>query len=123
MEFTQNLLFSNKTLPMRYWLEILPGIDKVFDFNLSSVKYSYIIKKPIAKLSGDLVIEEEIIAPSGSIMKNDNNGKQTKNGWEGDLSIFGNDNTEIGKIYRAVLLWCEWRWLCCSIQIRKRWWC
>ena len=82
--------------------EILPGIDKVFDFKLSSVKYNYVLKTPLPSLTTDLIIEEDIKLPQGSKIDFDRQfGSQGKKGWEGELSLTSNDNTEIGKIYSA----------------------
>lgn len=82
--------------------DIIPGIDKVFDFKLSSVKYNYVLKTPLASLTNDLIIEEEIKMPIGSKIEHDVFiGKQGEKGWEGDLSILSKDNYEIGKIYSA----------------------
>ena len=81
---------------------ILPGIDKVFDLKLSSAKYNYVLKTPLTSLTTDLIIEEDIKLPQGAKIDFDMQfGSQGKKGWEGELSLTSNDNTEIGKIYSA----------------------
>lgn len=83
-------------------IDVLPNIDKVFDFRLSGAKYNYVIKKPLAKSSDDFVIEEEITIPADAKIKtNEFYGRAGKKGWEGDLSIYTPDNNEIGRILRA----------------------
>lgn len=83
--------------------DILPGVDKTFEFRFSSLEYSYILNNPLSSAGGDLVIEEHILLPAGAIIEEDiNYGEKSDKGWMGSLSIKATNKEEIGRIRGAV---------------------
>lgn len=82
---------------------ILPGIDKTFEFRFNSLKYNYVLNTPILTNAPAVVIEEELNLPAGSKIQPDARfGKEDKNGWIGALSIVSHDGKELGTIRGAV---------------------
>lgn len=94
------LELDGKTAIMK---NILPGLDKTFDFRFSALEYTYILNNPIGSTGKDLVIEETILLPQASIIKGDENlGEQNEKGWLGSLTIRSKSNEEIGRMRGAV---------------------
>jgi gliding motility-associated-like protein len=82
---------------------IVPGIDKTFEFHFNAVEYNYVLNHALSLGSKDLVIEEKITLPKNSKLIPDVNfGKNGKDGWMGSLTIRSSDATEIGRIRGAV---------------------
>ncbi|HEY0029951.1 MAG TPA: gliding motility-associated C-terminal domain-containing protein [Bacteroidia bacterium] len=81
--------------------DVLPGIDKTFEFRFNSVKYNYVLAHPVLSAS-DLTIEEELLLPAGNEVQPDLNfGRQDKKGWIGALSVLSSGK-EIGSIRGAL---------------------
>jgi gliding motility-associated-like protein len=81
---------------------VLPGIDKTFEFRFNSLKYNYVINTPLAT-TAPVVVEEELELPEGSIIRPDQRfGKEDKNGWMGALSIISKEGKELGTIRGAL---------------------
>jgi gliding motility-associated-like protein len=74
--------------------DVAANTDKIIRFKRNTVETDYLINKPI-KLSGDLIISEDIILPAGYIISQDDAGDGNE---AGSLAVIGPD----GKV-KAVL--------------------
>lgn len=82
---------------------VLPGIDKTFEFRFNSVKYNYVLNKPILTNTQNIIIEEELSLPAGSKIHPDAKfGTEDKRGWLGALSILSQNEKELGTIRGAI---------------------
>ncbi len=82
---------------------ILPGVDKTFEFRFNSLKYNYVINHPLLTTASDLIIEEEIGLPQNAKVSPDPNyGQQDARGWLGALTINSENGTELGTIRAAL---------------------
>ncbi len=82
---------------------VLPGIDKTFEFRFNAVKYNYIINSSASIPSTDFIIEEEITMPENSKLQPDANyGMQDERGWLGAMQIISASGKELGTVRGAV---------------------
>ncbi|MCX6295158.1 MAG: gliding motility-associated C-terminal domain-containing protein [Bacteroidetes bacterium] len=82
---------------------IIPGVDKTFEFRFNSLKYNYVINHPLSTSSSDLIIEEEIGMPQNAkVIPDPNYGQQDARGWLGALTINSENGKELGTIRGAL---------------------
>ncbi|MDQ3045926.1 MAG: gliding motility-associated C-terminal domain-containing protein [Bacteroidota bacterium] len=80
---------------------ILPGVDKTFEFRFNSLKYNYVLHQAMG--TSDLVIEEGITLPEGAeIIAAQGYGIKDKEGWKGALSVISKAGEVIGSMRGAV---------------------
>lgn len=81
---------------------VLPGINKTFEFRFNSVKYNYVLNSSMTRTTSDFVIEEDIFIPENSKIQPDPNfGMQDERGWLGALLIVSENGKELGSIRGA----------------------
>lgn len=81
-------------------INVLPGINKEIFFYENTVKYNYIINQNIVNNGNDIIFSEEIDLPAGHQIQRDfANGKQTENGWNGNLIITDEKGNTVSTLY------------------------
>ena len=81
----------------------ISGVSKTFEFRYNSLKYNYVLNTPLASVTSDFIIEEEIEMPENSKLTPDAKyGNQEERGWLGALQVLSATGKELGTMRGAV---------------------
>ena len=80
---------------------VIPGVDKELIFRENGVKFNYILNQPLEGNPDNYVFSEKIEIPAGCVIKKDETyGKQTKEGWNGNMVV----TDQFGKVVSTLYL-------------------
>jgi gliding motility-associated-like protein len=99
---------------------IFPDIDKQLMFFENTVKYNYILNSYQPIFQNDLTFSEEIEIPKGySLAVNKELGKQTKDGWMGELNVLNERGNTVSYIQAPICVDANNKWVLATYKIRK----
>ncbi|MFN6014980.1 MAG: gliding motility-associated C-terminal domain-containing protein [Flavobacteriales bacterium] len=100
--------------------EIFTDVDKQLLFLENSVKYNYVLHSYQNAYSDELIFTEEIELPNGfSLVYNKDLGKETKNGWIGELNVLNDRGEHCSFIQAPICVDANNAWVLASYRIRK----
>jgi gliding motility-associated-like protein len=99
---------------------IFPNIDKQLMFFENAVKYNYILNSYQPIFQNNLTFSEEIEIPKGySMVINRELGKQTKDGWMGELNILNERGNTVSYIQAPICVDANNKWVLATYKIRN----
>ena len=98
---------------------IFPEIDKQLLFMENAVKYNYILRSYQSTFQNDLTFSEEIELPKGySLAYNKELGKETKEGWIGELNVLNEHGGIVSYIQAPICVDANNKWVLATYKIR-----
>ena len=99
---------------------IIPGMNKEFNFRMNGIKYNYILNQPVPTVNGFLSISEEMEIPSGYFLKrNEAHGREQDGGWCGDFELISPKGEVSSVIYAPLCFDANKKWTLGTYKLRN----
>ncbi|CAN5437082.1 hypothetical protein BH09BAC5_BH09BAC5_29270 [soil metagenome] len=83
---------------------IIPGMNKEFEFRMNGIKYNYILNQPMQTVNGFLSITEDLEIPAGYFLKQKaDHGRIQDGGWCGDYELISPSGEVASVIYAPLI--------------------